>query len=95
MSSNAVSPDNAGKSAALRELDDLVANEHQSPNPRVVIKSASLTRLGTLEDLLNLCEQNLTIIDPADFDPRTCGSPYIHQEDPGERLGPSTAFPSG
>ncbi|WP_263367549.1 ATP-dependent nuclease [Edaphobacter bradus] len=56
-----VGPNNAGKSAALRDLDDLVINGGSSNIPKIVIKSATLRRAGTLADVEKFLEANCKV----------------------------------
>jgi energy-coupling factor transporter ATP-binding protein EcfA2 len=53
-----VGPNNAGKSAALRDLDELVKQPSGGPHPAQVIKSVTLRREGTVNDVLSLLEAN-------------------------------------
>ena len=49
-----VGPNNAGKSAALRELNNFVSKSH----PQVVVKDAALRKIGTSADLKAYLEKN-------------------------------------
>jgi energy-coupling factor transporter ATP-binding protein EcfA2 len=57
-----VGPNNAGKSAALRDLDEIVTHEHHSQIPKVVIKSAEVHRTGTLGDVIKFLEKNFSVL---------------------------------
>jgi ABC-type cobalamin/Fe3+-siderophores transport system ATPase subunit len=57
-----VGPNNAGKSAALRDLDDLTTAINGNGHPKIVIKSGSLDRRGTTDELFAFLEKNSKVI---------------------------------
>ena len=52
-----VGPNNAGKSAALRELDEAIANNHHA----VVLKSFALNKEGTKEEFQNFVKKHAQV----------------------------------